>query len=66
MNISSNSFVREVVKMNFNTAPLFQANNIDYCCGGNKAISDACREAGINPEQLVKQLNTKAIELENG
>lgn len=56
MNISPNSIVREVVKYNFKTAPVFQANNIDYCCGGNKAISDACKEVGINPEQLIKQL----------
>ncbi len=28
--------VKEVVKLNFQTTPLFQTNNIDYCCGGNK------------------------------
>lgn len=58
MNISPDSFVKEVVRLNFKTAPLFQANNIDYCCGGDKAISVACKEAGINQEQLIKQLET--------
>jgi regulator of cell morphogenesis and NO signaling len=62
MNISPNSFVGEVVKLNFKTAPIFQANNIDYCCGGNKAISDACKEVGINPDQLIKQLETLAAQ----
>jgi regulator of cell morphogenesis and NO signaling len=56
MNISSDSFVKEIVKLNFKTATLFQANNIDYCCGGDKSISDACKEAGINTEQIIKQL----------
>ncbi len=58
MKILSNSTVGEVVKLNFKTATLFQANNIDFCCGGNKTISDACKEAGINPEQLITQLET--------
>lgn len=58
MNISPDSLVKEVVRLNFKTAPLFQANNIDYCCGGDKAISVACKEAGINQEQLIKQLET--------
>ena len=58
MNISSSSLVKEVVKLNFKTAPLFQTNNIDYCCGGNKTISDACKEVGINQELLIKQLET--------
>ena len=56
MNISLNSYVGEVVKFNFKTAPLFLSNKIDYCCGGKKTISDACKETGINPEQLISQL----------
>ena len=56
MNISADSFVKEVVKSNFKTARVFQENNIDYCCGGNKAISDACKEAGVDAEQLISQL----------
>jgi regulator of cell morphogenesis and NO signaling len=56
MNILPNSSIGEVVKLNFKTASLFQANNIDYCCGGNISIADACNAAGINPEQLIKQL----------
>lgn len=56
MNISPNSLVKEVVKLNYKTAPIFQINKIDYCCGGNKTISDACQETGINQELLIKQL----------
>ena len=58
MKISSNSTVGEVVKLNFKTSSLFQVNNIDYCCGGNKTISDACKEVGINPGQLITELET--------
>lgn len=56
MNITSDLFVKEIVRLNFKTAPVFQANNIDFCCGGSKTISEACSEAGINTEQLIKEL----------
>lgn len=62
MNISSDTPVGEVVKLNFKTAPLFQANNIDYCCGGSKTISQACAEAGIDSEQLIRQLQKTAVQ----
>jgi regulator of cell morphogenesis and NO signaling len=56
MKISSDSLISEVVKLNFKTAAIFQANKIDYCCGGDKTISVACGEVGINPDHLIKQL----------
>lgn len=56
MNITSDLFVGEVVKLNFKTAQLFQENNIEYCCGGNKSISAACKEAGVDAGQLIAQL----------
>lgn len=62
VNISINTIVGDVVKYNFKTAPVFQNRNIDYCCGGNKTISDACREFGINPEQLVKELESVTVQ----
>jgi regulator of cell morphogenesis and NO signaling len=62
MKITPDSIVGEVVKLNFKTARLFQANNIDYCCGGNITISEACKEVGINPEQLIQQLEILAVQ----
>lgn len=58
MNITSNTMVKEVVRLNFKTAAIFQANNIDYCCGGDKPISDACKEAEVGADQLIEQLET--------
>lgn len=56
MKINPDLSVKEVVKTNFKTAALFQANNIDYCCGGNKKIRDACDEAGVDHDLLIGQL----------
>jgi len=63
MKITPDTQIRNVVKLNFKTAQLFHANNIDYCCGGSKTISEACHDAGIQPEKLIVQLEKVA---ENG
>ncbi len=56
MKISQNTSVGELVKLNFQTASVFQDNNIDFCCGGDKTISEACKNAGLDPEKLIGQL----------
>ena len=56
MNISPDTQIGDVVKLNFKTAPLFQANDIDFCCGGDKTISQACIESGIEPATLIQEL----------
>ncbi len=58
MNINPEISVGEVVKQNFKTASLFQQHNIDYCCGGNRSISAACNEAGVDATTLISKLET--------
>jgi regulator of cell morphogenesis and NO signaling len=58
MNITPDLFVKDVVRKNFRTAPLFQAHNIDYCCGGNRPIADACTEAGVDSGKLISELES--------
>jgi regulator of cell morphogenesis and NO signaling len=58
MKISPKSSVGEVVKLNFKTASVFQENNIDFCCGGDKTISEACTNVGLDTYQLIGQLET--------
>lgn len=60
MNITEKSNIGEVVRFNFRTATVFQANNIDYCCGGNKTIAEACREAGADSGKLIAELRSTA------
>jgi regulator of cell morphogenesis and NO signaling len=60
MEITERSNVGEVVRFNFRTATVFQANNIDYCCGGNKSIAEACIEAGADSGKLLSELRNMA------
>lgn len=56
MKITSDTPVGEVVKTNFKTATMFQANKIDYCCNGNQSISEACEKAGVQADELIRDL----------
>lgn len=60
MDITAKSNVGDVVRFNFRTSSVFQANNIDYCCGGNKTIDEACTESGADSDRLIAELRSTA------
>src|SRR5688572_20095613 len=40
---------------------ILKAYNLDYCCGGKKSFSEACRKAGVEPANVWQEiLNAKA------
>jgi regulator of cell morphogenesis and NO signaling len=42
---------------------VFMKYNIDYCCGGNRSLTDACIRLGLNPEKIKAEiLSTPAQE----
>jgi regulator of cell morphogenesis and NO signaling len=52
--------IGEIVANDFRAASLFKEAGIDFCCGGNKSLSDACKEKGTNESHLIKQLEALA------
>ncbi len=58
MKITLDTKVGEIVRTNFSTARIFEAHNIDFCCGGNISLNDAAKKEGINTSKLVVELNT--------
>jgi regulator of cell morphogenesis and NO signaling len=62
MKISPDTSIGDVVRLNFKTASVFQENNIDFCCGGEKTISEACKNEGMDPDQLIVRLETIAAQ----
>jgi regulator of cell morphogenesis and NO signaling len=62
MRITPDTNVGEVVKTNFKAAEIFQASKIDYCCGGDQNISEACQKAGVETEQLINRLEEQLQE----
>jgi regulator of cell morphogenesis and NO signaling len=52
--------IGEIVANDFRAASMFKEAGIDFCCGGNKSLSDACKEKGADESHLIQQLETLA------
>lgn len=48
--------VGDIVADDFRTSSLFKKAGIDFCCGGKQSLQDACKENGIDAEQLESDL----------
>jgi regulator of cell morphogenesis and NO signaling len=48
--------IRSLVADDFRAAAVFERHGIDFCCGGNRPIADACREKGVDAGQVVAEL----------
>lgn len=56
MEIKSYTTVGEIVSMNFRTAQLFDKNNIDFCCGGNISLEQACTKSNVDIEKIIPEI----------
>lgn len=56
MQITGNSIVGEIVRANYQAAQIFENSNIDFCCGGNISINEACKRSGTDATVLVSEL----------
>ena len=46
----------EIVNKDFRTAQIFEKYNLDFCCKGNKSLSEACYEKGLKSENVFSDL----------
>jgi regulator of cell morphogenesis and NO signaling len=44
------------------TIPVFEKLGIDYCCGGNRPLDEACAAANLNLDQVLKQIENVVAE----
>jgi regulator of cell morphogenesis and NO signaling len=54
--INSEMTVREVALQMPESTRLFERLKIDYCCGGNQPLADACASAGIDIDLVMETL----------
>ena len=54
--ISSETTVRQVAVQLPESTRLFEKLNIDYCCGGNRTLIDACDSAGVEVDNVIEML----------
>ena len=61
MNMSSPTLdislsLADLVRKNFQYASILEKYRIDFCCGGEKSLAEACRAKGLNPEEILNAL----------
>lgn len=56
MNIDANTIVGDIVKESYKAAPVLEGHNIDFCCGGNISLNEACNKASVDVDTLIPQL----------
>ena len=49
--------VREVATQLPESTRLFETLKIDYCCGGNRSLTEACASAGVEVDNVMAQLS---------
>ena len=54
MKISSTNTVGEVVSSNYRTSRVFESHRIDFCCNGNRMLSDVAQERNLDVHNLLQ------------
>jgi regulator of cell morphogenesis and NO signaling len=57
---STEKTVRELALELPNATRVFEKLGIDYCCGGNRSLEHACREANLSPAHVIETLEQAA------
>ncbi len=54
--VNTNMTVSEIVQKHYRTADVFKKLGINYCCGGNGSLRDACALKGIDLDNVCTEL----------
>lgn len=56
MKIDAKTIVGDIVKENYKVAPVLEKHKIDFCCGGNISLDEACSRASVDEGELIPKL----------
>jgi regulator of cell morphogenesis and NO signaling len=56
MSMTAEKTVRELALENPAATRVFEKLGIDYCCGGNKSLEEACRAANLSMDAVIDSL----------
>lgn len=57
MEILDSQVIGDLVAQNYKTASVFKKFKIDFCCNGNRTISEACERKNLDAKVLINELN---------
>lgn len=58
MDIESNQNIGEIVADNYRAATVFKAYGIDFCCKGDRSLTEVCKLNKLDEDQLIHELYT--------
>jgi regulator of cell morphogenesis and NO signaling len=61
MTVITAKTVREVAVENPAATRVFERFGIDYCCGGNQALEQACQRAGVSFDEVVDSIEMEEV-----
>ncbi|ALC15690.1 iron-sulfur cluster repair di-iron protein ScdA [Desulfuromonas soudanensis] len=53
---SANKTIGEFVAEDYRTATVFEGHGIDFCCGGQATLAEACQAKGVDSDALLKEM----------
>jgi regulator of cell morphogenesis and NO signaling len=56
MSLKQTQTVAEIARQYPATVAVFEALGIDYCCGGNKSLRDACAKQNVSVDRVLSEL----------
>lgn len=62
MTLTTTKTVRDYAIETPQTIPVFEKLGIDYCCGGNRPLDEACAAANLNLDQVLQSLDAALAE----
>lgn len=59
MSINLESSVGQIATDHPLATRVFSRHNIDFCCGGGKALKDVCEQAGLNTDTILAEIQNE-------
>ncbi|CAM1373903.1 iron-sulfur cluster repair di-iron protein [Tenacibaculum xiamenense] len=65
MNINSQTLISDIVVENYKTAAIFKKYRVDFCCNGNRTLSELSSDAEVDVNSLIDEINGSLNETSN-
>ena len=66
MDLSGATKVSDIAAASTAATRILEKAGVDFCCGGQRSLQDACMSAGVSTEEMIERLRAASIQTEPG